>query len=198
MYGYILTYSKLKGRTFKLCIITRWDFNFCVRSSPLRGHNKDTYTIRRQIHPSISLSLSHTLSDLQKKKTNKSVVDSDSDIQCVMYRKQGNKVRRRANIPLNYAKRFLRALLLIFTSSPASPLHPLPVPHGTWRHEVHIPLLQFRPLFDVVTRRRRTHRLKWCHIASFHGARQHFQHSVMGIHYGVFFSSGKLSLYVIN
>ena len=135
-----------------------------------------------------SLSLSHTLSLIcKRKKTNKSVVDSDSDIQCVMYRKQGNKVRRRANIPLNYAKRFLRALLLIFTSSPASPLHPFPVPHGTWRHEVHIPLLQFRPLFDVVTRRRRTHRLKWCHIASFHGARQHFQHSVMGIHYGFFF-----------
>ena len=27
----------LKGRTFKLCVLTRWDFNFCVRSSPLRG-----------------------------------------------------------------------------------------------------------------------------------------------------------------
>ena len=26
-----------KGRTFKLCILIRWDFNFCVRSSPLRG-----------------------------------------------------------------------------------------------------------------------------------------------------------------
>ena len=26
----------LKGRTFKLCVLTRWDFNFCVRSSPLR------------------------------------------------------------------------------------------------------------------------------------------------------------------
>ena len=25
-----------KGRTFKLCVLTRWDFNFCVRSSPLR------------------------------------------------------------------------------------------------------------------------------------------------------------------
>ena len=37
MYGYILTYSRLKGRTFKLCVLTRWDFNFCVRSSPLRG-----------------------------------------------------------------------------------------------------------------------------------------------------------------
>ena len=22
---------------FKLCVLTRWDFNFCVRSSPLRG-----------------------------------------------------------------------------------------------------------------------------------------------------------------
>ena len=27
----------LKGRTFKLCVLTRWDFNFCVRSSPMRG-----------------------------------------------------------------------------------------------------------------------------------------------------------------
>ena len=26
-----------KGRTFKLCVLTRWDFNFCVRCSPLRG-----------------------------------------------------------------------------------------------------------------------------------------------------------------
>ena len=24
-----------KGRTFKLCVLTRWDFNFCVRCSPL-------------------------------------------------------------------------------------------------------------------------------------------------------------------
>ena len=24
-----------KGRTFKLCVLTRWDLNFCVRSSPL-------------------------------------------------------------------------------------------------------------------------------------------------------------------
>ena len=25
-----------KGRTFKLCVLTRWDFNFCVRSPQLR------------------------------------------------------------------------------------------------------------------------------------------------------------------
>ena len=25
-----------KGRTFKLCVFIRWDFNFCVHSSPLR------------------------------------------------------------------------------------------------------------------------------------------------------------------
>ena len=31
----------LKGRTFKLCVLTRWDFNFCVRSSPLRGGAED-------------------------------------------------------------------------------------------------------------------------------------------------------------
>ena len=30
----------MKGRTFKLCVLTRWDFNFCVRSSPLRGRRK--------------------------------------------------------------------------------------------------------------------------------------------------------------
>ena len=28
---------RFKGRTFKLCVLTRWDFNFCVHSSPLRG-----------------------------------------------------------------------------------------------------------------------------------------------------------------
>ena len=37
MYGYILTYSRFKGRTFKLCFLNRWDFNFCIHSSPLRG-----------------------------------------------------------------------------------------------------------------------------------------------------------------
>ena len=30
-----------KGRTFKLCVLTRWDFNFCVRSSPLRRSDRD-------------------------------------------------------------------------------------------------------------------------------------------------------------
>ena len=25
-----------KGRTFKFCVLIRWDFNFCVRSSPLQ------------------------------------------------------------------------------------------------------------------------------------------------------------------
>ena len=26
-----------KGRTFNMCVLTKWDFNFCIRSSPLRG-----------------------------------------------------------------------------------------------------------------------------------------------------------------
>ena len=26
-----------KGRTYKLCVLTRRDFDFCARSSPLRG-----------------------------------------------------------------------------------------------------------------------------------------------------------------
>ena len=26
-----------KGRTFKLCVLNRWDFYSCVRCSPLRG-----------------------------------------------------------------------------------------------------------------------------------------------------------------
>ena len=26
-----------KGRTLKVCVLSRWDFNFCVHSSPLRG-----------------------------------------------------------------------------------------------------------------------------------------------------------------
>ena len=33
-----------KGRTFKLCVLTRWDFNFCIRSSPLRGPGKKKQT----------------------------------------------------------------------------------------------------------------------------------------------------------
>ena len=38
MYGYILTYPGFKGRTVKLSVLIRWDFNFCVRSSPLCGY----------------------------------------------------------------------------------------------------------------------------------------------------------------
>ena len=30
-----------KGRTFQLCVLTRCDFNFCIRSSPLRGEEKE-------------------------------------------------------------------------------------------------------------------------------------------------------------
>ena len=29
-----------KGRTFKLCILIRWDFNFCIHSFPLRAQFK--------------------------------------------------------------------------------------------------------------------------------------------------------------
>ena len=29
-----------KGRTFELCVLTRWDFDFCVRTSPLRGRRE--------------------------------------------------------------------------------------------------------------------------------------------------------------
>ena len=32
-----------KGRTFKLFVLTRWDFDFCVRSSPLRGQHGNRY-----------------------------------------------------------------------------------------------------------------------------------------------------------
>ena len=28
------------GRTFKFCVLTRWDFDFCVRTSPLRGRRE--------------------------------------------------------------------------------------------------------------------------------------------------------------
>ena len=31
-----------KGRTFKLCVLTRWDVNFCVRSSQLRRCGRRT------------------------------------------------------------------------------------------------------------------------------------------------------------
>ena len=30
-----------KGRMFKLCVLTKWDYNFCVRSFPLRGPTED-------------------------------------------------------------------------------------------------------------------------------------------------------------
>ena len=40
MHGNILTYSRFEGRTFKLCVLIGWDFNFCVRSSLLRGPNR--------------------------------------------------------------------------------------------------------------------------------------------------------------
>ena len=30
-----------RGRTFKLCVLTRWDFNFCVRGSPLQGNGNN-------------------------------------------------------------------------------------------------------------------------------------------------------------
>ena len=32
-----------KGRTFKLCVLTRLNFNFCIRSSPLRGNLEKTH-----------------------------------------------------------------------------------------------------------------------------------------------------------
>ena len=38
-----------KGRTFKLCVLTGWDFNFCVRSSPLRGDRKNRVRKRRVV-----------------------------------------------------------------------------------------------------------------------------------------------------
>ena len=33
-----------KGRTFKLCVLIRWDFNFCILSSPLWGLELDGVT----------------------------------------------------------------------------------------------------------------------------------------------------------
>ena len=51
----------LKGRTFKLCVLTRWDFNFCIRSSPLLvqpgKHNRDN---SRSIKGTLSLKSSKT------------------------------------------------------------------------------------------------------------------------------------------
>ena len=32
-----------KGRTFKLCVLTRWDFNLCVHSFPLRGFLREKF-----------------------------------------------------------------------------------------------------------------------------------------------------------
>ena len=36
MYGCNWPTLGFKGRTFKLCVLARWDFIFCIRSSPLR------------------------------------------------------------------------------------------------------------------------------------------------------------------
>ena len=48
-----------KGRTFKLCILTRWDFNFCVRSSPLREITSGLNT-NSTLSPSYSFTSHHS------------------------------------------------------------------------------------------------------------------------------------------
>ena len=47
-----------KGRTFKLCVLTRWDFNFCVRSSPLRDVVNKADLCDKSIGPKV-LNTSH-------------------------------------------------------------------------------------------------------------------------------------------
>ena len=47
-----------KGRTFKLCVLTRWDFNFCVRSSPLRGFKEKACKLLGSLQSPWILSLS--------------------------------------------------------------------------------------------------------------------------------------------
>ena len=51
----------LKGRTFKLCVLTRWDFNFCVRSSPLRETDRNTSRWTHRVSSIIASSLDHTI-----------------------------------------------------------------------------------------------------------------------------------------
>ena len=41
MYCSTYIYTGFKEKTFKFCVLNRWDFNFCVRSSPLRSCRKD-------------------------------------------------------------------------------------------------------------------------------------------------------------
>ena len=36
-----------KGKTFNRCVLNRWDFNFCVRSSPLRGFRPGQSTVEQ-------------------------------------------------------------------------------------------------------------------------------------------------------
>ena len=38
-----------KGRTFKLCVVIRWDFDFCVCSSPLRGLKKGLTGLKKGV-----------------------------------------------------------------------------------------------------------------------------------------------------
>ena len=46
----------LKGKTFKLFVLTRWDFNFCVRSSQLRGFNW-AFNVNLLTHCNLPLSI---------------------------------------------------------------------------------------------------------------------------------------------
>ena len=52
----------LKGRTFKLCVLTRGDFNFCIHSSPLRGLRKKKLTLLSTFQNATSASASPTRS----------------------------------------------------------------------------------------------------------------------------------------
>ena len=53
MYGPILTYPGYKGKPFKLCVLKGWDFDFCVRSSPLRH----SYQHKRLRHGEVNVFL---------------------------------------------------------------------------------------------------------------------------------------------
>ena len=50
----IYTTLGFKGRTFKLCVLTRWDLNFCVRSSPLRGSTKEVENLPVEVEEAVN------------------------------------------------------------------------------------------------------------------------------------------------
>ena len=58
-----------KVRTFKLCLLNRWDFNFCVHSSPLRERSTVTNTSNRVTNTDDTVTDTNTVKTTNTEKT---------------------------------------------------------------------------------------------------------------------------------